>query len=492
MSTGTTKHGLRSNLLSMNEMDKVVRINALQQVTNPIYVDKRAPTPDGVLSYEIFGTSVSERRARMAYIDLGGHYMHPLAANLLYAYDRRLSDLLFARKYYRFDKEKGDLIEDPENGRAGPEFLWEIWGKIKVKDKETVTTKEIQKFYERPREKLFITKWLLLPAFFRDLNTSSGTFTKSSNELNNWYASILSYVETLRRYSSVFQHTDSLTRARVNTLLVKIYKKLMIENLKGNPSKFGMLRRYLQGRNVNYSARMVITASNQNKSSYKDVQVKYAEAMLPLAYTISCFYPFVMYELKRFFDMEFIQGGKVPVQDRKTKEIVYKTFQDSFDENHLASLILRYLNSPGNRYDLIETPPDADGNVYNIMLTGRFGKENTTTTKPITLTELLYIVAIRATKGKHVMVSRYPLDNFNGQFTARVVVSSTVRTQPALIGQEVFPFFPLIEGNPENNFIDTMIFSNTYLKAMGGDFNGSESRSGNTMTNTAVNAQQAV
>lgn len=458
--------GLFSDVL---DIDKFIQLNHLQPVTNPIYVDKRAPTPDGVLSYEIFGTSVTERRNRMAYIDLHGHYMTPLAAIRLYMYDRTLSDVLFSKGHYRLEGDT--LVEDEENGDSGPEFLYSIWGKVKIKDKTTVTTKEVQKFYEQPREKLFITKWLVIPAFFRDLNTSSGSFTKSSNELNNWYSSIISYTQTLQQYSSVFKHMSQLTQARVQTLLNQIYNKLMIDTVKGNPSKFGMLRRYLQGRNLNYSARMVITASNQDKDSYKDVQVKFGEALIPLAYTISCFYPFVVYQLKRFFDMQFIEGGKIPVYDQKTKSVIYITMKESYDETQIASMITRYMNSPSSRFDPVLSPPDENGVQHQIILTGRFGKENTTTQRPATLTDILYIAAVRATENKHVIITRYPLDNFNGQFPARVQVASTIRTEPALIGNEYFHFFPVSEGDATNGFIDTCIFSNTYLKAMGGDFN---------------------
>ena len=460
--------GLYSDLL---DIDKFIRINGLQEVTNPIYVDKKAPTPDGVLSYEIFGTSIADRRNRMAYIDLHGHYMHPLAAIKLSAYDRKLGNLLMSVKRYRV--ENGELIEDDENGDAGPEFLYKIWGTIKTKDKTTVTTKELQKFYQRPKDKLFVTKWLVIPAFYRDLNTSSGSFTKSSNELNNWYASIISYTQTLNRYANMFKHMDQLTRSRVQTLLNDIYKKLMVDTVKGNPSKFGMLRRYLQGRSVNYSARMVITASNQNKDSYKNVQVKYGYGLIPLAYTISCFYPFVVYQLKRFFDMEFLQGGKVPVgsyNDKGEVEITYVSFQSSYDENDIAAMISKYINSPSLRYDTVPTPPDINGDVYKIMLTGRFNKQDTTISRPATLTDILYIAAVRATQDKHAIITRYPLDNFNGQFPVRVSVASTVNTQPVTIGNEFYQFFPVCEGDPTNSFIDTLEFSNTYLKAMGGDF----------------------
>ena len=169
----------------------------------------------------------------------------------------------------------------------------------------------------------------------------------------------------------------------------------------------------------------------------------------------------------------FLQGGKVPVGTYNEKgelEVQYISFSSSYDENDIAAMISKYLNSPGSRYDTVPTPPDLNGNVYKIMLVGRFNKDNTTINRPATLTEILYMATVRATKDKHAIITRYPLDNFNGQYPVRVSVSSTVKTQPATIGNEYFHFFPVCEGDPTNSFIDTLEFSNTYLKAMGGDF----------------------
>ena len=90
--------GLYTDLL---DIEKFIRINNLQEVTNPIYLNKNVPTPDGVLSYEIFGSSQESRKQKMAYIDLHGHYMYPIAALKLASYDRTLSKVLYAQGQYR-------------------------------------------------------------------------------------------------------------------------------------------------------------------------------------------------------------------------------------------------------------------------------------------------------------------------------------------------------------------------------------------------------
>jgi len=485
--------GLFANLL---DVDKFVSINRLQSCDNPVYIDRNAPTADGVLSYEIFGSSTFERQNRMAYIDLSPHhYMTPLAAATLNSYDRTLNKILYSQGRYRF--EDGKLIEDFVNGESGPDFLYEIWGKVKVKDKETITTKEVQKFFEVPREQLFIDKFPIIPAFYRDLNVSGeGAYIKkSSNVINSQYSSMIAYTKTLRKYTDTFGHMANLTQSRIQSVMVDIYNALMVQQVKGKPSKFGLIRRAMQGKNVNYSARLVISSPILQRSSYRDVMVKFGTAVVPLAYTITCFFPFVVHHMKRFFDQEFLQGGKYPYLDDQ-KQLRYTTITRSYSENEITDMITHYLNVPADRHNTVLTPEDVQGRRFPMLITGKFGQENTTITRLATITDILYIVAKIATEDKHVFITRYPLDNYNGQWPGRVEISTTVRTTPAIIGNKYYPFFPICEGDPANNFIDTLQFSNTMLGAMNGDYEMTVTLHSplreRSRKNKSVNASQAV
>lgn len=458
--------GLKVDLL---DMEKFVRINNLQPCTNPIFLDRNIPTEDGVLSYKIFGTSQQERKNRMAYIDLAPyHYMTPLAATKLSTYDRTMSRCLLSQG--RFKIVDGTLVEDPENGDSGPEFLYKNWGKIKVHDKDTTLTKEVQKFFEQDRNILFLTKYPVIPAFYRDLNpgaSGSNGGSKSADEINFKYSSLIAYTQTLNNYTDTFTNMSRLTQSRIQGILMEIYKTLMVENVKGQPSKFGMLRRTMQGKNVNYAARLVLSSPILMKDSYEDVMVKFGYVVLPLAYCLSCFFPFMVHSLKRYFDMMFIEGGKVPVM--KDGKLQYMTYGTSFDENEITKMITRYLNSPSNRFDLVMTPPDQDGKTHPMVIVGRFNKSNTTVARKATLTDILYIVAHQVVQDKHVFITRYPLDNYNGQWPAKIEIASTIRSEPAIIGETMYQFYPICEGDPSNAFVDTLQFSNTMLGPMGGD-----------------------
>jgi len=450
------------------DVENCVRVNDLQPVTNAIFIDNRSFTRDGVLSQEIFGISQEDRRNRFAYIDLAPyHYMQPLAAMKLSSYDRTLSDALFARGSYSLTKD-GTLVPD-ENGDSGPEFVYKIWGKVKVKEKSTEITKEVEKFYQQPKEKLFITKLPVIPPFFRDINISDVSSSKNSNIINNKYSSIISYTQTMVNYTDGLGHMTRLTQARVQTLIVEIYDMLMIKEVKGQPSKFGMLRRSLAGKNLPYTARLVITAPSLNKESVNQVQVKFGYATIPLAYICSLFMPFMIHNLKEFFESEFIRGGKYPLGTKDSNELTYTEFTESYDENAITAMITRFINSPGSRFDVMMTPPDVNGKRYPMRVTGRYNKNNTTFARNATITDILYIIAVRTVADKHVHITRYPMDNPNGQNPYRIIVATTIKTEPVTIGDTVYEFYPVIAGDPLNVFMSTGQFSNTMLKRMGAD-----------------------
>ena len=468
--TGQKAEGLTLKLLNV---DRFVQANALQPVSNAVYLENgRNFTADGVLSNEIFGMDQYSRRNRFAYIDLHGHYMTPLAALKLYAYDRKLADALFARGRFKLTSA-GELINDPD-GEAGPEFVYRIWGKVKVKAKESITTKEVETFYKQDRDELFITKYPVIPAFYRDINkaamASGDTYEirKSSALINSQYCSIISYTQSLSTYTSAFASMTYTTQARVQTLLVDIYNSLMVDTVKGKPSKFGMLRRSLAGKNLPYTSRLVITAANLNKRSFSQMQTRYGYATVPLAYVCSMFMPFMVHDLKEFFESEFIRGGKYPVlRPDGTEDQVNIT--ESYTENDINGMIVKFINSPETRFQTVYTPPDSEGKRYTMRVAGRYNKDQTTFNRPATYTDILYMSAVRVAADKHVDITRYPMDNPNGQNPYRIIVSTTNETVPVTIGDTVYEHYPVIKGDPLNVFISTGQISNTMLGPMGAD-----------------------
>ena len=460
--------GLRIDLMDVN---KFIKLNHLENsvITDVQYITNGHPTPGGLLSYEIFGSSVDDRKERMGIIDLHAKYMTPLAAKKLPAYDRKLNAILTSTTRYKL--VDGELIEDDISGRTGPSFLYEIWGKYKPKEKKSITTKEIEKFFSMPRELLFIEYLPVIPAFFRDVNSQSGG-KMSLADINSIYSRIITLAENLNKFTDSFGLIRPQSEARLQSSLVDVYDQLVIKKVKGSPSKFGMLRRYWQSKSITYTARMVITAPILTRDTVEDTQVKFGYATVPMSYVCSTFFPFVIHELKNFLDSEFIRGGKYPCYNSKTKKIEYVDIEESYDENDITNMITKFLNSPSTRFDLLPIPgkygPNHDQTMY-MTIVGRKMKDATSISRPATITDILYMVACEVAKDKHYYITRYPLDSYQGQVPMRIQVSSTVRTMPVQIGETTYQFYPIIEGDPSNSFIETLGFSNTYLEGFNGD-----------------------
>lgn len=463
------EYGLRLNTV---DMDKMVRVNDLKECTDPIMMIKRTPTQDGILSYDIFGMSTEERKTRMAYIDLHGKYMHPLAAKKLWAYDRRLNNILYSLKRYKL--VDGDVVED-ENGEMGPEFLYRIWDKVKSVEKNTLLTKEVEIFFRRPKNKLFIDKFLIIPPATRDINTSGGGM--GTNIINKKYCAIISYTQSMEQYTDSFTDMRYITQSRVQSLLVDIYDELVINKIKGNPSKRGMLRRDLMSKNIDYSCRLVITATNLFKETVDDVQVKMGYATIPLHYICSLFFPFVAHHLKLLFDNDIIRGGRRFIQDKDGNPIPIDGLK-SIDDNEVMHMILRFINSPASRFDKVEVSAEDSTKKYTFKLEGRFLKTESSFSRDATLTDIMYIAASRAVKDKHVFVTRFPVTTYNSQFVARILISSTQETEPVMIGTDVYQFFPKTSGR----FMNSLQMSDAQLGILGADFDGDQVSSKSTYT----------
>lgn len=76
-------------------------------------------------------------------------------------------------------------------------------------------------------------------------------------------------------------------------------------------------------------------------------------------------------------------------------------------------------------------------------------------------------------------VYRIISDSFTNQIVTKVTVSCTKESEPMTVNGEFYPYYPKIRQenigtDTSNKFIDTMNFSNLYLKGMGGDYDGDQ------------------
>ena len=118
--------------LEVCDVDKFVKVNNCQQITNPVtFIKNNEPSPDGLLSNEIFGITQEKRAGTFAYIDLGDTFLDPSCYKIWSKVDSRVKSIVHQTAKYKVDAS-GELVEDP-NGKNGVKFLQYNFDKIKFR-----------------------------------------------------------------------------------------------------------------------------------------------------------------------------------------------------------------------------------------------------------------------------------------------------------------------------------------------------------------------
>lgn len=465
--------------IDLFDTSEFIRLNKLQEVTDPVtFVKGAIPSTNGLLSTDIFGVSVNDRKNTFAYIDLHGYFLHPFIYKLLKRLDRNFESIVNSTK--KFKIENGKLIED-ENGETGLGFLYKNWENIDFEKNNSLIRNDridVLKIYKK--NVLFTRYWLVIPAFYRDMNLSdAGKGVVSHHEVNQLYSKLIRLSKSLMNKNS-FDFVLNTTRASVQLTLVDIYNffKQKVEK------KDGMLRKNLLGKSTDYGARSVISAPVFHADTYDDMKIDFYHVGIPLSQCCSLFNPFIVNWVKNFFQREFEMIGRKYPYKNKDGSITYVELDNPelyFNDEFIKKNIDRFLKSPADRFDPIEIPlkDKSLGKVYFSFVARVYEKnkpesESNIFNRPTTWTDILYQAAVDVTSDKCVFITRYPLTDYFGIFPNMITVTSTRETMPVYINNRLYKHYPKIDTKLQKNqvymqFIDTVSMSNLYLKGLGGD-----------------------
>lgn len=459
------------------DSQKLISVNNLEEISNPIFfVRDNIPTSDGLLSNDIFGISKNDRANIFAYIDLNGQFLHPLIYRVWGRLDNRIKDLVHGTK--SFIIKNGDLIED-ENGDTGIDFLRKNINNIKIKSTESRKRDVNIEFIEKNRANIFIKQCIVIPAYYRDVNSADGNI--GVGDINKLYNSLIISTKALKQTLDYGNFMTNTINGRIQETLSEIYYWFSSEpNL---AKKNGIIRRSVLSKTTDYASRLVISSPSVDYDRPEDLMVTMDQSAVPLSSLCVNLYPYVLFNLRRFFENEF-SSPKYPYID-KQDEIKYVTLKDieiEFSDDRLKKEINRFIRGFSNRFIPVQVPNEEGKEIY-MKFKGRsvpLDKINDPGNSPLlnrrlTWCDLLYMSAVEASKDKHVLITRYPLEDYFGQFPTRIVVSSTKETEPMFIDNTVYTHYPKIReedigGNTSNKFIDTLHISNLYLPAIGGDY----------------------
>jgi len=474
-------------IIDLYDVEEFIKVNDLKEVTDPmLFIRGSVPTPGGLISTEIFGVSVKERKRTFAYISLNDYYLNPFIYKLLKRMNKNFSHLVNGTK--KFVITNGQLVVDEEKGQTGIQFLYDNWEKLNFEKNNSMMRGERIDVLKAYKKNVIFTKyWVVIPAFYRDVNfqnTSKGK-APSRDELNEKYTKLIRLC-SITKNTNTFDFVLETTKASIQEQLVDIY-----DFIKGKiERKEGLIRKNLLGRSEDYGSRSVISAPTFHAERPEDMRVDFYHTGVPLAQCCSLFTPFIVAWVKNFFRREFEQtGNKYPV--RKTDgSLEFVELDDPeyyFSEDKIKQELNNFVHSFSNRFIPIELP--VKNNKTNKKLYFAFtGKVYSKTDpdsqsniidRPATWCDLFYQAAEEVCADKMVYVTRYPILDYFGSFPSQITVLSTVDTMPVYINGRVYEHYPVIDldKNPDEvaiSFTDTVTMSNVYLKGLGGDYDGDQ------------------
>lgn len=471
--------------------DKLVQANELKEIINPIIFSRdNIPSSDGLLSNEIFGIIKDDRANIFGYIDLQGYFMNPLVYKMWSRLDRRIKSIVYGSQTYKI--VGGDFVED-ENGETGIDFIRKNIDKIKIKSTDSDKRDKKIAFIEKAKKEnlIFMNKCIISPAFYRDVNTNTKGYV-GVGDINKLYISLLLSVKSIRELSDYGLNLSHTVMGRIQEILVNIYNWYTNGVIDGQSvgnglaSKTGIIRSSVLSKTSDYASRLVLSAPSVDVERYTDLEVDLDYSAIPLSSICVNLYPFMLFNMRRFFEYEFT-GYRYPYKDKKTGEIKYLTVKDpqiEFSDTRLKSELDRFIRGYSNRFIPIQIPNEEGKLVYMKFRgkhTSKFedSEASTIVNRRLTWCDVIYMAAVEAVKGKHVLVTRYPVDDYFGQSPLKIRVSSTIETEPVMIDTEFYPKYPKIReedigSDTSNKFVDTMKISNLLLAGNGGDYDGDQ------------------
>lgn len=467
---------------------KLVKTNDLKQVTNPVFFNKFGqPTSDGFLSNEIFGITKNDRAESYAYVDLGEYFISPPFYKAWNRVDNKVRACVHQTDKFTIGSD-GKLTPDPK-GDNGVKFLMNNFSKFKwVKNESFAHNSDIEFLKTFKSDVIFINKFPVIPAYYRDVQTSNGNRV-DIGILNKLYNALLLATKALKDSSDYGLTLGGTIRGRVQEAILEIYQWFGDEPQIGK--KFGILRRASMAKTTDYSTRLVMTAPKLNVETLEDLNVDADHGAIPLASLAVNFFPFVLFHMRRFFESEFA-GRTTYFDSKQNQEFKLDNYLLHFSDDELKHQIDRFVKGYSNRFIKIEVPViGSKSSVYMKFKGKKLSTEeandiihrkkpidavsSTVIDRYMTWCDVIFQAVSKAVENKMVLFTRYPIDSYFNQIPLMINVSSTLKTESVIIDGKLYKNYPLIRDDligtdTSNMFIDTMNIFNPYLKTISGDY----------------------
>lgn len=467
--------------------DKMIDRSHLEAVTSPIFFNSGSePNEDGLFSYRIFGSTVNERRRQYAYINLHHKFFHPFVyKEILCKLDKRIQEVAAGKDVW--DIIDGKLVklatDDPNYNDENTGLYWLIdhFHELDFKKNTSMTRNDKIKFLENATDdEIFISKWLVIPVFYRDADFSNGK--RSIPELNELYSKLISYTNGLK--DDFFAFFGNATPFQIQNTLCEIrsYGQKLIEK------KHGAFHKSILGKSIDRGSRDVISVPTMNHFERpEDNPVDIFHTGIPVAKCIVLGYNFVLRYCLEFFERNFRNVKEYPVYGMKDGKyqiigsIPIKDQMSIFTQKYIDKKFNRFINSHSTRFETINITAQ-DGTEIPMHFSGMFQNMKSTdnmalVNRPMTWLDLFYMAAVDTLSDKYIYTTRYPITSYASQFPSLCTPLSTLKTIDIVVDGKRYKNYPVIDLTMEpdkvaTQFIDTLTMSNLFLDALGGDYDG--------------------
>ena len=482
---------------SIEQLDqqRLIKVNNLPQVSNPVmFNSSNGPTSDGLLSNELFGITKDERAGIYGYINLDSTFINPYYYKIWLKIDRNLRSCIYETQNFKITSE--GYLEPDDNGETGINFLVKNIDKINFKN--TKKDNILKALMDAKKEKkLFTNKFVIIPPYYRDVETNSSGKV-GVGEINKLYINLLNNIRALSEMHDYGLSLSGGVKGKIQDTMLEIYNWFTLgESVVGGEhtgsgifKKFGIIRRSVMSKTTDYSVRLVLSASNINVNKKEDLMVDMNYSAIPLSAACVIAYPFMIYQLRQFFNNEF--GGKIYYSyidhNNELKQIELDNPQINFSDDRFDKELNEFIHGYSNRFKTVMIP-NKEGKDIALKFKGYsiteeeyqkgIRENHNMIDRPMTWVDIFYIAAVAATEDKMAMISRYPIDSHFNQLYTKMHISSTIETEPMVINGKFYKWYPKIRredigSNTSNRFIDTCQICNAYCKSMGADFDGDQ------------------
>lgn len=264
--------------LQLLNINKFIEENKLMEVKS-YRIPSKTYDEDGLWSEIIFGPIGSKTRSeRFGYIDLKKTFIHPTVFNIITTVSDETSKIV--RDKGRFVVENKKYVEDI-NGETGIDFLIRTAKDVNYKLFCHKHKADHAKYLEEYKLNILIDKFLVQPAFNRDVDIYNKKSRMVIDEINDYYSKLIIYVSQLTGLDEI----DNITIRKIQLQLNAIVDFIKKDKMTG---KKGLFKGTMLRKSLDYSSRLVLTNS-------PDIEL--GTVGLPWHTLVALFEPFVIYHL---------------------------------------------------------------------------------------------------------------------------------------------------------------------------------------------------